>query len=207
MRRLIVLLVWVSVVTSVIAFVLPWARIDVREPALAKDLRQLAQDQRLVDGLTKRLSKVVVSVRRGAETLTGELPELSQIPNEVSGIQIPQMANQENAKVALALLELLTHQRQDIGVKSYAVYLVPGLAILVGILLTWLGRRPAVIWASAGGCAAIAGIGFWTLLTTNTQALFIAITIGPGLWLSLWAYVGLAVSALLVAISLPRRRT
>ena len=50
-------------------------------------------------------------------------------------------------------------------------------------------------WGVAIVCAAVAGVGFWKLLTTNTQSLMVAITIGPGLWLSLWAYVGVACAA------------
>ena len=49
-------------------------------------------------------------------------------------------------------------------------------------------------------CMLVAGLGFWKLLTTPMDALVIGVTIGIGLWLSLWAYVGLALSALLRAI-------
>ena len=136
-----------------------------------------------------------MTVRRGAETVTGDLPSLGDLPKQVSGIQIPQLANQQDAQVAVALIELLTNERQHVGVKSYAVYLLPGIALLCAFLLTWCGRRAPVAIGTAIVCVLVAGVGFWKLLTTNTQALFIAISIGPGLWLSLWAYVGLAVAA------------
>ena len=203
-RRLVQLVTWASVAAVVAAFFLPWARIDLREPEVLRQVRRTAEEQGLLSGLMDKVGKVTVEVRRGAETVTGELPSLADIPKEVSGVQIPQMAHQENAQVALALLELLTNTRQHVGLKSYAVYLVPGLAILCGVLLTVLGRVRAAALGVAALCALVAGVGFWKLLTTNTSTLFIAITIGPGLWLSLWGYVGLSVAALGTAVATRR---
>ena len=204
MRRLAQLVTWASVTAVVAAFFLPWARIDLREPELLRQTRQAAEERGVLGDLMGKVGKVTAEIRRGAETVTGELPSLADIPEQVSGVQIPQMANQENAQVALALLELLTNTRQHVGLKSYAVYLVPGLAILCGVLLTVLGRVRAALLGIAALCALVAGVGFWKLLTTNTSTRFIAITIGPGLWLSLWGYVGLCVAALGAAASVRR---
>ena len=153
-----------------------------------------------MDGLSKKIGRVAVTLKRGTETLTGELPSLSELPRQVSGVQIPQLANQRNSQVAIALAELFTNTRQRIGLESYAVYLVPGLAVLCALLLSAVGRHPSVTILVGLMCAAIAGVGFWKLLTTNTRTLFVAITIGRGLWLSLWAYVGLAAAAVLSLI-------
>jgi len=195
MKRIPLVVAWVSAGLAVCAFFIPWAKIELREPDLVRQLRQTAQEQGLVDHLTKKIGRVAVQVRQGAETVTGELPSLSDIPRQVSGVQIPQMANQKNAQVVIALVELLTKTRQRIGLKSYVVYLVPAVALLCAGLLTVLGRAPVATIAVGVVCAGIAGAGFWKLLTTNTSTLFVAITIGQGLWLSLWAYVGLAVAA------------
>ncbi len=206
MRVVLTALVWVSVAGTVVGFCWPWAMIDVREPTLVKQLRETTPLSDTIGGFTKDLGRIAVNIRRGAETIAGDLPTLSDIPKQVSGAQIPQMANQQNAQVAIALLELLSRTRQQIGLKSYAVYLVPGIAILCGVLLTFLGGRLVVAIGISLLCAGIAGVGFWKLLTTNTQALFVAITIGRGLWLSLWGYVGLAVAAGLYVVSSALRR-
>jgi hypothetical protein len=196
-----------SIAASLIGFVQPWAHIDLREPEAIRQVREGTPLGGLLDTFKDKAGRIAVTVKRGAETITGELPGLGDIPKSVSGIQIPRMANQEGSKVAIALLELFTNTRQHIGLKSYAVYLVPGLVVLGGgLLLLGFGRRPLVGWSLAGAAAAVAAIGFWKLLTTNTTALFIAITIGPGLWLSLWAYVGLAASAALTAVAASRAR-
>ena len=195
MQRFVLVLIWLSVAATVVGFFLPWARIDVRQPALMKQVRETVPGHEVLGELTKKLSRVTVEIHRGTETITGELPNFSDIPSQVSGVQIPQMANQPHAQVAEALLELFTTTRQRIGAKSYAVYLVPGIAVLCGALLTLFGRIPAVAIGIAALCAAIAGVGFWKLLTTDMDMLFIAITIGPGVWGSLWAYATLAIAA------------
>ena len=73
--------------------------------------------------------------------------------------------------------------------------------MLCGVLLSVLGGRPQMIIGIIVTCAAIAGIGFWKLLTTNTTALLVTVTIQQGLWLSLWGYVGLALAAILRLVS------
>ena len=194
MKRVVLVCAWLSISATVVGFFLPWARIDVRESASLRDT---------VGGLTKGLGRVTVKIRRGTETIAGDLPSLSDIPKQVSGAQIPQMANEERAQVTMALVELFTQTRQHLGAKSYAVYLVPGITVLCGVLLAFLNDQLAVTAGIAGCCAAIAGFGSWKLLTTNTQTLFVAITIGEGLWLSLWGYVGLAIAA--TGLSVRRR--
>ena len=193
--------VWLSVASAVIGFFLPWASIDLREPSLVTQGKKAAPLGSLWGGRKNNIGRVTVSIRRGTETVTGDLLTLADIPHQVSGVQIPQLANQEQAKVAMALIELFTQTREHVGLKRYAVYLLPGLALVCGLLLT-LFRAPRLLCVGlAALCAAVAGIGCWKLLTTNTQTLFVAITIGPGLWLSLWAYVGLAIAAGLQGVS------
>lgn len=205
MRPIALGVAWAAVVAVVVGFVQPWASLDLREPGVVKQLRETAPVRDTLSGLTKDLSRIAVKVRRGAETVTGELPRLSDMPKEVSGVQIPQLANQKNAQVAIALMELLMNERQHIGAKSYAVYLVPGIALVCALLLTFLGTTRAVAIGAAVVSGLIAGLGFWKLLTTDTQALFIAITIGPGLWLSLWAYAVLAGAAVALSVAQPAR--
>ena len=200
MRTAAILVAWACVVATGIGFVTPWARIDLREPTAVKQLRETVPASDTLSGLTKDLGRITATIRRGAQTITGDLPTRSDIPKEVSGIQIPQMANQKNAQTAIALFELLTNSRQQLGLKSYAVYLLPGIALVCGLLLTFVGRQRVVPWVVAGLCGLIAGVGFWKLLTTNLSSLMIAITIGQGLWLSLWAYVGLAAAAALTGV-------
>lgn len=191
---------WVGVVATVAGFWMPWAEIDLREPAVATQVAETAGVQGTLSDLQRGLGRVAVTIRRGAETITGTLPSLSEIPKEVSGAQIPQMVRRDEAQVAVALVALLTDSRFRLGLKHYAVYLVPGLALLCGVLLTVGGRRPSIVWGVGLVCGGIAAVGFWKLSTMNAETQLVAITIGPGLWLSLWGYVGLAVAGLLSVI-------
>jgi len=204
-RQVGLVLVWVNVGVAAIGFVLPWARIDLREPTLVKQVRGTLPASDTLSGLTKDLGRITATIRRGAQTITGDLPTLADIPKEVSGIQIPQMVNRKNAHTAIALMELLMNERQHLELKSYAVYLLPGIALLCGLVLTVLSRQRVIPWVVAGLCGLIAGVGFWKLLTTNLSSLMIAITIGPGLWLSLWAYVGLSAAAVLTGVLSTKR--
>ena len=206
MRAVGIVAIWASVGLAIHGLFLPWAMIDMRQPAALKSLQGATRSLRdasplgeTVKGLTHDLHHIVVKVRRGAETVTGTLgvSSLPELPSQVTGAHIPQMANQEHAKVVMALVELFTHRPQDLGRKSYAVYLVPGLALFCGLLLTVLGRRWIVSLAVALLCGAVAAVACWKLLTVNTHTLLVAIQIGRGLWQSVWAYVGLTLCALL----------
>ncbi|MBI4598435.1 MAG: hypothetical protein HY737_08560 [Candidatus Omnitrophica bacterium] len=201
---------WVCASLAVIGFFLPWARIDLREPSTVKRLRETVPLQGTMEGLagamrgiTKDVGRVAVTIRRGAETVTGDItvPSLEDIPRVISGAQIPQMANSQHAQLAVAIMEMLTGKRQQVGLQSAAVYLLPGIAVGCAALLTWLPRPWWLPYAVSGLCATLAAAGFWKLSTTNTAGLLIAVTVGPGLWLSLWAYVALAVCAAALGVT------
>jgi len=200
LRAACLVLAWGSAAIGVIGFYQPWAMIDVRQPRIIKQLRDTAGLSETVQGLTRDVSRIAVEIRRGAETVTGELPSLSDIPKTISGDQIPRLADNSKAQIVVAVIELLTNTRQDVQWKSRLVYLVPGAAILCAILLTLLGGWPWLAGMVGMFCAAIAALGYWKLTTTNTNTLLMAITIGKGLWFSVWAYAGLAASALALMV-------
>jgi len=147
--------------------------------------------------LLKPLGYMTATVRHGTEEISGRLPSLSSIPSTVSGVQIPQLANDNDAKLAMALIEMLTGERQHLGLKSYAVYALPGLALLLAAVVTLVAAPAAPIIVS-GLSAAVAAVGSFKLATVPTETLLVAAKIGPGLWLSMAAYAVLAVAALLV---------
>ncbi len=194
MRTGFVISVWLCVGAAVAGFFLPWARIELQESATLPlpSLGPLTAEH------------IEVQIRRESQIITGDLRSLAQVPRQLSGFQIPQFVNQALAQAAIALAEVFTHKRQRPELKSYAVYLLPGLAILCGVLMTTWGTRPSVAIGVATLCTVVAAAGFWTLLTRDTHVPFVTVTIGPGLWLSLWAYVALAgCTALHIAV---RRR-
>lgn len=177
---------WVSAAVVVVAFFLPWARLDIRTTALEQQISLSARRSLAKSFGTRRAPKTTPK-------------RLATIPSRVTGAQIPVLANRKHVKVATGLVELFTKRREAIGLKSYAVYLVPGLAILCALLLSLSKFRRSAAPTAALLCAAIAVGGFWTLWTTDTRKLY-GIVIGEGLWLSLGAYVVLAASAAWLAL-------
>ncbi len=193
---------WAGVVMALVGFVSPWAGVDLKSPKLPQQLQDVADATPLSDvlgKLTKGIGRVVVQVKRGAETVTGELPDLSNIPKEVRGVDIPYLANQPNAHVVLALAEMFTGQR-ELGAKSYGVYLLPGLALLCGILLTIAPRLRALCLVLGILCLSVAVGGYWKISTTPLDSLLVAITLGKGLWWSLWGYALVGASALALTL-------
>lgn len=210
MRAVLLVAVWVSVSAPLVGFVMPWAYLEVHEPELARQLRTATEATPVRDtlsGLFKDVGRITATIRRGTEQMTGELPSLADLPRQVSGVDVPRLANDPNTQMAMALAEVLTGERQQLGMKSYAVYLLPGIALVCGVLVTLLGRQPQVSFGVAALSAVIAAIGFWKLLTTELQAPFVAIRIEQGLWVSLWGYVALAVAASVYGLVVGRRRT
>lgn len=176
-------LVWLCVAAALIGFVSPWAKLDIRETHL---------EQSIVVHARKSLGKTFGAGARTAPKKPAKV--LPVIPTRVTGAQIPELANRKNVRVVSQLVELFTTERQDIGWKSYAVYLVPGIALLCGILLTSQGEKRPVLIGTAALCLGIGGGGVWKLLATHAAAQF-GIRIEWGLWLSLVAYLGLACAA------------
>ena len=200
MRHVSLVVGWLGVVLVITAFFLPWVHIEVTEPTLLKQVRQALPGESLLGDVTKRLSRVAVEIRRGAELIAGDVPSLSELPHTITGADIPRLANERKTKATMALLELLTRSPQHVGAKSQAVYLLPGLALLSGILLTLAGRRRAVALGIAGACCAIAGVGAWQLSTIQLPHEVVRVTIARGLPLSFAGYALLAASAAAIAL-------
>ena len=207
MRRLVrvalLVIVWISVGAAVRGFVLPWAYLDVKYRKVTGTIDEVTQTVPLRDLLgkvAKKVGRVAVTVKHGAETVTGELPDFSKIPDKVSGADIPRLAHQHEMKVALALAEMFTGER-ELGAKSWLVYLMPGLAVVFGLLVTWGPRRRVLGLIVGAVSVALAGVLWWKFSTTNANTLLVAIAIGPGLWMSCGAYAGLGVSSIGLALA------
>ena len=173
--------VWACVATAVFAFFLPWAQLDFNMGSVEKDFTRTAKRAL---GKSFKMKKAPKRAQKGTPL----------IPTKVRGYQIPIMANRKNAKVAMQLVKMFTKKDDQIGLKSYAVYLLPGLAVLCGCVLSGWRRSRVALGAISVLCAAVVAGGLWVLLTTDTRKEY-AIVVGAGIWLSLAAYAGLAAIA------------
>jgi hypothetical protein len=193
MSRAVTGLIWAGVLAALIGFFLPWVRIDVHHAALLGT--RSSEDP---------LNGITLTIRQGVRSVTGALPTAHDVPRQVSGAQIPQLVGSQQAQLAIAVMELVSAQPQHLRLKSYAVYLLPGGALLCGGLLAWSARSRAVAAMVAAVCAGAAALGLWKLLTMETQTCLGAISSGEGLWLSLGAYVGLSLAGMVRAASVGR---
>jgi len=188
MKTLRVGLATVSVAAAFVGFVLPWARLDIGTGALEK---QIGARVRAAAGRTfqARKARAPAPARRGAKPAV-------YIPSQISGAEIPRYADSDKVKVLLGLAEMVTGRREPIGALSWAVYLLPGLAMLLGLLIG--GQAAGGRWVSLLVALACGGAGYaaWTLGHIDTRKQF-AIVIGPGIWTTLAAYAGLGVAGVI----------
>ena len=189
------ILVWLSAAITLIAFSMPWISLGPRPSHPSKPVRQESKapprpsaNLQLSPEFSRVLKNVSRDIARTADTMV-------KLRIRITGAQIPRMANQEQTKAALDLMERMTKKRQNLGLKSYAVYLVPGLALLCAGTLIRRGRRKWVAAAVAVICAGIALGGGIELLIVGAQQTLNGVRLESGLWLSLLGYAGLAVAA------------
>ena len=190
MDRTVKTLVRAGAAATLVGFFLPWGTLDLREGRIEKQFAASARSS-----LGKTFKSVGGKPSRQPSWIRSHHGKgAPMIPTRVSGYQIPGLAARENVKVVTSLVELVTKKREQVGLKSYAVYLVPGLALLCGLLLMSTELQRPVGVGVALVCAAVAGGGAWLVLTKDTRTAY-AISIGPGLWISLAGYAVLALAA------------
>ena len=186
-------LVWVAAVAVVTGFFLPWATLDIKTTKT---------EQEISASVRRAAAKSFSSAnkpKRDPSWIRAKNKQPPLIPSRVSGYQIPYYANRRNVKAAMGLVEMVTKKREAVGLKSYAVYAVPGLALCAVWLLGAFGDRWTMAAAMALACGAVAGYGFWMLTSTDTRKEY-AFAVGIGLWMSLGAYVLLCMAG---ALALP----
>lgn len=201
MTRGVSILVWGSVAAALSGFFLPWVRIDLSRAPGTRPLAQAASAKRLLGDFGQGVGRVTISVKRGSQEIAGDLDSLAQLPPNITGAQIPGLAKQQNAQLAIALMELVSQQRQALDRRCQAVYLVPGLAVLAGIVLTCCAGRRVLAGVIGIGCAVLVAAAAWKLALLRTHPLVGMVSVGPGLWLSIGAYGVLALASGFSALS------
>ena len=88
-------LAWISVAASGWGLFLPWVHMEMA------DARRTSAEA-LAD-VAQRVGRVTVSVHQGGRTVSGDLSSLAQVPHQVRGVDIPRLAYQRQAQLALAV--------------------------------------------------------------------------------------------------------
>ena len=120
-----------------------------------------------------------------------------KISQSISAYHVPMLANTEDARLANSVIKILNPDTQDAGKNSFLIWLVPLLAVAILLLSILFSKNKWVHLASAAVGILIFVIGVYRIKTLNLNQIILNVAIGPGLWLTLWAYLGIGVCALL----------
>jgi hypothetical protein len=184
-------LIWLIVLVLIAAFFLPWVRVD------ADIMRPLAKIEEAGFGnLISKIRGEITAATRSIEKQTGySIPTEGKV--EANGFDIPRLVNTNDTQLALSFVQLFTKKTEGVQWKCYAVYSIPGLAVLLALLYQF-ARRPRWGKIRMVPClvtlftAALFFIAYLKITTAELDHLVLEIKIGFGLWLSLFAYGALA---------------
>jgi hypothetical protein len=185
MRKVIMLsLVVICAIAIVHGFFMPWAKAGTSAGKIAKGATGA------VSGVGKQvgLGGLFGSVEKATDKVTSAA-DVVGIKMSVSGYDIPKMMNTKSSQVAVALAGIFIKDAKNADLKSYAVYLMPILA-LVCIALAVLGMKnkiALIVMAVVSGGISLGGL--FTLMTTDLNNAVVAISIENGLWQILYAYL------------------
>ncbi len=109
--------------------------------------------------------------------------------SSISGFKVPILANGQDSRLIISIIQLFNPGVKDADKKSYLIWGVPGLAVLMLVLFWFLGKNK---WLNLG--FGVAGIliflvAVFKIATTNMDKLIMKVSIGFGLWLLLVGYL------------------
>ena len=121
----------------------------------------------------------------------------------VSGFQVPILANSSESKLIITVIKLFNPGIKDADKKSWLIWAVPGLAVIMLMLLWLWGNNRWLLLVLGISGVAIFGAATFKILTTNLDKLVLKVTIVYGLWALLTGYLLLGGICLFNLIKLP----
>ena len=107
----------------------------------------------------------------------------------ISGFKVPIMANGSESKLMITIIKLFNPGVKEADKKSYLIWFVPGLSVILLAVIWFLGRNK---WANLAvgllGVILFAGATF-KILTTDLDKAVVKVDIMYGLWLTLVGYL------------------
>jgi hypothetical protein len=85
---------------------------------------------------------------------------------------------------------------KDADKKSFLIWGVPGLAVIILLMSYFLGKNKWVNLAYGLLGVLIFVVAVYKIKTTDLDKLVLNIAIGPGLWLTLYGYLGMGLAGL-----------
>ena len=113
----------------------------------------------------------------------------------ISGFAVPQLANGPDARMMLSIIKIFNPNVTDADKKSWLIWGVPILAIAIFLLGLFIADNRWFNLAVAAIGILIFLVGVYKIKTTDLNKLVLNAKIGIGVWLTLYGYLGLGITA------------
>jgi len=114
----------------------------------------------------------------------------------ISGFQIPVMANSDESRLIISVAKIFFPNVTDADKKSFLVWVIPILAMLILFLDRQYGNIRWVDLAYGVMGAMIFFVVTYKVMTTDLDKVVLQVGIGIGLWLILFGYLGMGISGI-----------
>ncbi|MDP8266624.1 MAG: hypothetical protein P9M07_06740 [Candidatus Aceula meridiana] len=109
----------------------------------------------------------------------------------ISAYQVPIMANGPDSRLMISVIKIFKPQITDADKKSWAIWGIPLFAVLMGAIGVLMKENEIKKWVYLAfgivGCAIFA-VAVFKIKTTDLDKMVLQITMGRGLWLTLWGF-------------------
>lgn len=185
MRRIILaLLIIICSVVVIASFFMPWAKASTSATKVATSVKKE------IAGPFKELpfaGKLFANLDKATDAIN-EFGDV-ELKTVVRGCDIPLMVNKKESKTAISLVQVFQPEAEGLDEKVLLIYLIPLLALACAALAL-LGFKHdifIIIVALISGAISIGGL--YKVMTTNISSNIVQITIGRGLWQTLYGYL------------------
>ncbi|MFC1514796.1 hypothetical protein ACFL5X_02735 [Candidatus Omnitrophota bacterium] len=137
------------------------------------------------------------------EMLTGKRQDKI---DAISAYSVPVMANSEESRLMISIIKIFRPDIKNADKKSYLIWSIPLLAILILIMNMVMGANKWLNLVIGIVGVIIFAFATYKIKTTDLDKLVLQIAMGPGLWLTLWSYLGIGVVSILTFLQLQTKK-
>ncbi len=114
----------------------------------------------------------------------------------ISGFQVPVLANGPDSRLMITIIQLFNPGVKDADKKSYLIWVIPALGVLMAGLFGFLGKNKwlNLVFAIVG--ILIFSVAAYKINTTDLNKIVLKVHISSGLWLVLYAYLAMGLLCL-----------
>lgn len=125
----------------------------------------------------------------------------------ISGYKVPVLANSSESRFMLSIIKIFMPNVQNADKKSYLIWVVPGLAMIILAVSYFLAKNKWVNLVFAIIGIAIFAVASFKIFTTDLDKLVLKVNIAYGLWFILLAYLGIGLLSLINFVNLLKKKT